>query len=201
MLARLLAAACVVLASSLATAQTGDPNLQILLGALTGGREATLVTPLADGRLQVTSFQPGGAMSAAEADAAVDRARAQLQALGEPQPTVEEIARMLAGGPIEIPTGRIHATGILPAAGHPASIRSQVVAAGTPLPATAAAPVTSAAGGSAPAQPEPAREAAIQQLAALGIINPSEDQIRTAIVGGTISTINGVYQLPGIFPR
>ena len=39
---------------------------------------------------------------------------------------------------------------------------------------------------------------ALQQLAALGILNPSEDQIRTAMFGGTITTLNGVYQLPGI---
>jgi hypothetical protein len=47
----------------------------------------------------------------------------------------------------------------------------------------------------------PAREAALQQLAAIGIINPSEDQIRTAMVGGTITTVNGVVQLPGLLPR
>jgi hypothetical protein len=46
-----------------------------------------------------------------------------------------------------------------------------------------------------------AREAAIRQLASIGIINPSEEQIRLALVGGTITTINGAYQLPGIFPR
>jgi hypothetical protein len=56
---------------------------------------------------------------------------------------------------------------------------------------------SAAAGGSATA-PVAAREMALQQLAALGIINPSEDQIRTALVGGTITTLNGVYQLPGI---
>ena len=59
----------------------------------------------------------------------------------------------------------------------------------------------SAAGGSAPALPVPAREQAIRELAAIGIINPSEDQIRTALVGGSINTVNGVYQLPGVLPR
>ena len=44
-------------------------------------------------------------------------------------------------------------------------------------------------------------EAALRQLAGLGILNPSEDQIRTALVGGTLTTVNGVYQLPGLLPR
>jgi len=180
-----------------ARAQSTDPNLQNVLAALTSGTEVTLVTPLISGNLQVTSFNPGTRMSAVDAMAVIDRARTQLQALGEPQPTAEEIARMLAGGPINLPGGRIQAAGILPARGQPASIRSQVVAAATPLP-SGAAPATAAAGGSAP---QSARELAIQELARVGIINPSEDQIRTAMVGGTIDTVNGVVQLPGVLAR
>jgi len=127
----------------------------------------------------------------------VTRARAELQALGEPQPTAEEIARMLAGGPIELQSGRVQATGLLPAAGRPATITSQIVYAST---------ASAAAGGTAPpsysqSTSQPAREAALQQLAALGIINPSEEQIRTALIGGTIRTLNGEYELPGVLTR
>jgi hypothetical protein len=203
--ARLLAAAALVLAAGRVLAQPADPNLQNLLSSLTTGNEATLVTPLESGMRQVTSFRPGTQLNAVDAVAAVDRARAQLQALGEPRPSAEEIARMLAGGPIEIPSGRIHAAGILPASGYAASIRSQVVAAGTPLPPTMAAPAyaapSAAGGGSSPASPVQARELALQQLASLGILNPSEEQVRTALVGGTLTTINGQYQLPGILAR
>ena len=197
MLPRATLAAVLACSALLARAQSVDPNLQNVLAALTSGTEVTLVTPLTSGMLQVTSFNPGARMSSADAGAAIDRARSQLQALGEPQPSAEEIARMLAGGPINLPGGRIQAAGILPARGQPASIRSQVVAAGTTL-APGPAPATSAAGGSAPA---PARELALQQLAAIGIINPSEDQIRTAIVGGTVNTVNGAVLLPGVLAR
>ena len=190
-----LLAACLALAFSLAHAQAPDPNLQNLLSALTTGSETLLVTPLRTGQLQVTSFNPGGRLSASDANLLINQARDSLQALGEPRPTAEEIARMLAGGPIELPGGRIHTAGMLPSAGWPASIRSQVVAAGTPLPS---AGPSSAAGGTAPVA---AREQALQQLAALGIINPSEDQIRTALVGGTITTVNGLYELPGILAK
>ena len=200
MLPRAILAAVLTCSAPFARAQTADPNLQNLLGALTNGTEVTLVTPLTSGMLQVTSFNPGNRMSAIDAMAAVNRARTQLQALGEPQPTAEMIARMLAGGPIELPGGRIQALGILPASGQPASIRSQIVAAGTPLPmgASYAAGASAATGGTAPPS---ARELALQQLAGIGIINPSEDQIRTAMIGGTVTTVNGVVQLPGVLAR
>ena len=197
MLPRPLAALALALAAVSTQAQVADPNLQNLLSALTSGSDVTLVTPLRSGQLQVTSFQPGGRLAAPDAVLLVERARTQLQALGEPQPSAEQIARMLAGGPIEVPSGRIHAAGMLPGAGRPAAIRSQIVAAGTPVPGYGDTR-SAAAGGSAPASPVAAREAALQQLAALGILNPSEEQIRTALVGGTIMTINGVYELPGI---
>lgn len=195
MLPRLLAAAVLSLCACPALAQGADPNLQNLLAALETGAPVTLVTPLTTGMSQVTSFSAPTRMSPAEALAYVDRARQELRRLGVQQPNAEEIARMLAGGPLVVPAGNLTVPGLLSIAGIPASIASQQVAAGTPVQGS------SAAGGSAPALPVPAREQAIQQLAALGIINPSEDQIRTALVGGSITTVNGVYQLPGILRR
>lgn len=193
MLPRLAAAAALVCAAISAHAQSDDRNLQKLLAALINGTEATLVTPLITGEVQVTSFQSASRMSAVDAMAAINRARAELQALGEPRPTADEIARMLAGGPIELPGGRVEAQGMLTANGEPAVIRSQIVAAGTPLPAGAQA---AAAGGTAP--PSAARQMAIQQLLAVGVVNPSEEQIRTTLVGGTVMTVNGPYLMPGI---
>lgn len=184
----LLAAACA------AHAQTPTENLQKLQSSLTTGSETTLVTPLRSGMLQVTTFQPGTRLTSEQAAQMVKQARDSLRALGEPQPTAEEIARMLAGGPIELPSGRIQTAGMLRAAGWPAAIESQVVLATAPVPATSAA-----AGGSAATNS--AREQAIRALADLGIINPSEDEIRTALIGGTINTVNGPEQLPGILTR
>jgi hypothetical protein len=197
MLPRLLVAAMLALSALVARAQYADPNLQNLLGALMNGGEAILLTPLTTGMLQVTSFRSPVRMSAADAAAYFDRARDQLSMLGVTQPTAEQIARVLAGGPIEVPAGRFTMPGLLPQTGIAATLASQLVAPGTPVPGYGSA----AAGGSAPAQPVAAREAAIRQLASIGILNPSEDQIRTALVGGTLITVNGVYQLPGILPR
>ncbi len=197
MLPRLLAAAALAWCALLVHGQAADPNLQNLLAGLMNGTPVTLITPLTTGQVQVTSFRSPASMNAADAVAYVDRARQQLALLGLQQPTAEEIARMLAGGPLEAPAGRVIVPGILNLAGVAASITSQIVAAGTPVPGYG----TAAAGGSAPALSSPAREQAIKQLAGLGIINPSEDQIRTALVGGTITTVNGIYQLPGVLPR
>lgn len=188
----LAAAACLAHAQ----AQAPEENLQKLQSALTSGSETTLVTPLRSGMLQVTTFRPGTRLTAAQAAQLINQARDSLRALGEPQPSAEEIARMLAGGPIELPAGRIQTAGMLPSAGWPATIQSQVVMASAPVPAAGA---SAAAGGSAPTNA--AREEAIRELADLGIINPSEEQIRAALVGGTITTVNGPYQLPGILKR
>jgi hypothetical protein len=201
MLPRLFAAAALASSAFLAHGQAADPNLQNLLAGLMNGAAVTLITPLTTGQIQVTSFRSLASMNAADAVAYVDRARQQLALLGFQQPTAEEIARMLAGGPLEAPAGRVTVPGILNVAGVSASISSQIVAAGTPVPGYGTFGANSAAGGSAPALTAPAREQAIQQLATLGILNPSEDQIRTALVGGTITTVNGIYQLPGVLPR
>jgi len=197
MLPRLLVAAVLASCGFLAHSQAADPNLQNLLAALETGAPVTLITPLTSGMSQVTSFSAQKRMASAEALAYVDRARGELMRLGVQQPTAEEIARMLAGGPLVVPAGNVTLPGLLNVAGIPASIVSQQVAAGTPVNGTPGYG-TSAAGGSAAV---PAREQAIRELAALGIINPSEDQIRTALVGGTITTVNGVYQLPGVLSR
>jgi hypothetical protein len=205
MLPRFPAAAVLASCALLAHGQTADPNLQNLLAALETGAPVTLVTPLTTGMSQVTSFSAPTHMSDAEARAYVENAKVELARLGVQRPSAEEIARMLAGGPLVVPAGSVTVPGLLGLAGIPASIASRQVAAGTPVNGAAgygaAGYGQAAAGGSAPAQPVPAREQAIEQLAALGIINPSEDQIRTALVGGSITTVNGVYQLPGVPTR
>src|SRR5436190_206604 len=134
MLPRLLAAAALASCAFLAHGQAADPNLQNLLAGLMNGSPVTLITPLTTGQVQVTSFRSPASMNAADAVAYVDRARQQLAVLGLAQPTAEEIARMLAGGPLEAPAGRVTVPGILNVAGVPASISSTIVAAGTPVP-------------------------------------------------------------------
>ncbi len=192
---RFLLAAALVLGVSAARAQSVDSNWQNLLAALVNGAEVLLITPLATGQLQVTSFRPSVRMAPGDAQALLQQAAQELRALGAQNPSAEQAARVLAGGPLEVGGRRYQAPGMLAGFGMPAAIASQVVSTGTPIrqPGSSAA-----AGGSSPATPEPMRDAALRSLAALGILNPSEDQIQTAIVGGTLETINGPHQLPGL---
>jgi len=133
MLPRLLAAAVLALGALGARAQYADPNLQNLLSALMNGGEAVLLTPLTTGMLQVSSFRSPVRMNAADAAAYFERARAQLLTLGVTTPSAELVARVLAGGPIDVPAGRFTMPGLLPQTGIAATLVSQLVTPGAPL--------------------------------------------------------------------
>jgi hypothetical protein len=189
---------CVVIASiafaSKASAQA-DVNLQNILVALTNAAEVTLLTPLQSGVTEVTSFRSPVRLSVADAAGAIERARRQLADLGVPRPTGLQLATALFGGPVDIPTGRTQLGGVVPGAGD-ARIRSQVIASGA-LPQAPSA----AAGGTTMSAAEItyAMQLAVQQLAAYGITDPTPEQIRTAIVGGTLTPLGGpTITLPGV---
>lgn len=175
-----------------------DVNLQGLFAALTQGTEATLVTPLANGMAEVTSFSPPGRFSAADAAGALERARQQLAALGVAQPSGQQLAIALVGGTVDIPAGRTQLGGVLPPGTQRPAIRSQLVAAG----ALAQGQVPGA-GGAALTHAEVAQalQLATQQLALHGIVNPTAEQIRIAMFGGTLTPPSGpTVLLPGVVP-
>lgn len=150
---RLLVAAVLALATFLARAQSADPNLQNLLAGLTSGNAVTLVTPLTSGMLQVTRFHSPARMSAADAAAYIDRASLELARLGLTTPSAEEIARMLAGGPLVTPSGPYTLPGLLNTSGAAAAtLASQIVAPGAP---TASSGGNAAAGGTVNPYPLP----------------------------------------------
>src|SRR5258708_5392102 len=75
-----------------------DANFQNLLTGLTQGTEVTLLTPLSDGTVEVTSFFPPGRMNATDAAAAIEQARIALANFGIEQPTGAQFAAALVGG-------------------------------------------------------------------------------------------------------
>lgn len=173
-----------------------DANLQRLFTGLTQGTEITLVTPLPDGMAEVTSFTPPGRFSAADAAGAIERARRQLAALGVAQPSGRQLAVALAGGTVDIPTGRTQLGGELPLGTQRALIRSQLVAAGAlpqdQMPGASGATLTHA-------EVAQALQLATQQLALHGIVNPTAEQIRIAMFGGTLTPPSGpTIRLPGV---
>jgi hypothetical protein len=175
-----------------------DINLQSLFAGLTQGTEVTLVTPLANGMAEVTSFTPPGRFSAADAAGALERARQQLAALGVAQPSGQQLAVALVGGTVDIPAGRTQLGGVLPPGTQRPAIRSQLVAAGA-LPQGQ----VPGAGGAALTHAEVAQalQLATQQLALHGIVNPTAEQIRIAMFGGTLTPPAGpMVLLPGVVP-
>ena len=174
-----------------------DINLQSLFAGLTQGTEVTLVTPLANGMAEVTSFSPPGRLAAADAAGALERARQQLAALGVAQPSGQQLAVALVGGTLDIPAGRTQLGGVLPPGTQRPSIRSQLVAAGAlpqgQLPGAGAALTH--------AEVAQALQLATQQLALHGIANPTAEQIRIAMFGGTLTPPGGpTVLLPGVVP-
>ena len=207
-----------VLLLALACTQAGaqvDANFQTLLTALTQGTEVALLTPLADGTLQVTSFRAPGPRSVADAAALIESARINLANLGVGQPSGQQLALALGGGTVDIPSGRTQLPGVLTGA----TIRSQVVNTGS-LPQVVGglspggvAPGQAAAGGTAAtpngglagltlAQQTQVLQLATSQLAALGIVNPTPQQLAAALNGGNVVTPGGTSMLlPGLISR
>jgi hypothetical protein len=140
------------LACSPALAQQVDPNLQSLLTALMQGTPITLLTPLSDGTIQVTSFTAPGQRNAADAALLIQQARVDLQNLGVTRPTGQQLAAALAGGTINVPTGSTQLPGVLPRGTAGVTLNSQIVnAANLPTIIGASPAGVSAATGAAQA--------------------------------------------------
>jgi hypothetical protein len=90
-----------------------DANLQSLASGLSLGQTVTLVTPGADGLLQIVTFTPPSALGSGVASA-LEQARTNLIARGIAQPTAQQIAVSLMGGTIATSAGQVTAiTGVL----------------------------------------------------------------------------------------
>lgn len=129
-----------------AAAQVVDLNLQNLLSGLMQGTEVTLLTPVGNGLVQVTSFTPPQRLSAVDAAGVVERARQHLAALGVTQPSGEQLAVALIGGTVDVPTGRTQLPRVLPGSGVIPAPRSQLIFSSA-LPQVVAPPQGSAVSG------------------------------------------------------
>jgi len=179
------------------------------------GTPVALLTPLPDGTVQVTSFTAPGQRSATDAAALIQRARTNLANFGVVQPTGQQLAAALAGGPLTVPSGSTAIAGVVPGA----TMQTQIVnASNLPMvvaPSSAGVtPGNAAAGGSVAssatlpngglagltsAQQTQALLLAQSQLAALGIANPTPQQVAAMLNGGTIATPAGTpLSVPGL---
>jgi hypothetical protein len=126
-----------------------EAGLQNLLAGLTQGTEVVLYTPLANGLIEVTRFQPPLALPRPQAEAALAIAREHLRLLAIEYPTPDQLATALVGGAIPNRDGPQQLPGVLPTTGRPARVtRELVLANGAPI---VPAPASAAAGGSSSA--------------------------------------------------
>jgi hypothetical protein len=104
----------------------GSPeNFYSLVIGLTEGTPAQLGAPAADGFRRVTTFSLRTRLSPEQAAAVLERARQDLELLGIPRPTPEQLAAVLTGGVLDTPTGRTQVRGVLPQ-GPRAELRSEL---------------------------------------------------------------------------
>jgi hypothetical protein len=148
MRSRLVLAIAAALVARGTLAQPADAAMQNLLAGISRGSEVTLYTPLVNGMLQVTRFQPPIAVPRPQAEAAVAIARQHLRMLDIPYPSADQLAHALVGGTIETRDGPQTLPGTLPLTGAPPIVTTEVILANGQPPF--AAPGSAAAGGTAP---------------------------------------------------
>lgn len=90
-----------------------DANLQALANGLGLGQAVTLVTQAPNGLLQIVTFTPPNALSAADTARALEQARTALIARGITQPSAQQIGAALMGGTIVTSSGQVAVTGVL----------------------------------------------------------------------------------------
>jgi hypothetical protein len=204
-----------LLAPQLVNFSGSTANFESLVNGLTAGTPVTLTTIGADGTMQIVTFLPGQTMSVADAARILETARQNLIARGIATPTGQQVAAALVGGTVS--NGMTSATlpGILTGGNATVvQVRNEAFPVTTPGVNTANAlspanlealraslpPVTtSSLSGTDFNQ---ALQLAIGLLAQQGIVNPTSEQLRVALVGGTLTTATGNITLQGLLqPR
>jgi hypothetical protein len=212
-----------LIAPQLQTFAGSSANFQALIVGLTQGTLVTLSSTAADGFTQVAAFTPPAVLSAADAARALELARQSLISRAIVAPTAEQLAVTLMGGNLATPTGAVAVRGVLTGTTATNAVSVQRTFTGTSTFAGSAAnfdalnsgltlgrpiTLTSATGQAVtftvPGGPMTVTEAAqalqLAQvlLAQQGILNPTPDQIRAALLGGTVTGINGAVQIAGV---
>ena len=206
-----------------------DANLQSLANGLSLGQTVTLVTPGADGLLQIVTFTPPSALGTGVASA-LEQARTSLIARGIAQPTAQQIAVALMGGTIATSAGQAVAmTGVLTGTANTnaVAVRNEFAGTfaggqapfggltnlqalttglrqGTPIALTGVVngvqqtvTFTSPVGAMNAADVNQALQLANQTLLSVGILNPTPQQIQSALLGGTVQVAGGSVLLQG----
>jgi hypothetical protein len=203
-----------------------EANFQSLVNGLTLGTPVTLTTLAADGSVQIVTFAPGALLSAADTARVLESARQSLIVRGIAAPSAQQLATALLGGNLTTALGTAPVTGVLsgnvgatpilvrterlgqPVPGAPGSLTAaQLQTLATGLARNTAVTLPGASGNvTFPAAGRPLSTFEINQslqlanllLAQQGILNPTAEQLRAALVGGTLGTAAGSVQIQGV---
>lgn len=193
-----------LLAPQLVPFAGSSDNFQSLVLGLTQGVPVTLTTSGQEGFVQIATFQPAGALSTLEAARTLETARQNLISRGVAAPNAQQLAAALAGGTLPTASGAAPIAGALPGVTAPIQVRTELVQLPVLPPASAAAGASAAGlplAQSPAAQFLPAGMSALEasqavqlatiMLAQQGILNPTTDQLRAALLGGTVRNSAG----------
>jgi hypothetical protein len=215
-----------LLAPQLLAFAGSDANFQSLVNGLTQGTPVTLTTLATDGTLQIVTFAPGTLLSATDTARILETARQSLISRGIAAPTGQQLATSLLGGSLTTALGTTPLTGLLSGNAGATAIQVRSERIGQPVPGgttgLTAANLQAIAAGlarntavtvpgangnvtfAAPGRPmstfeiNQALQLANVLLAQQGIVNPTTEQLRSALLGGTLGTAAGSVQLQGI---
>jgi len=163
-------------------------NFQSLVNGLTQGTPVTLTATGADGSVQIVTFAPGTALSAADAARVLESARQSLISRGIAAPSAQQLAIALTAGTTNLTAANLQAL-------------QAGLAQNTPVTlAGASGGVTFGAPGRAltPFEINQALQLASVMLAQQGILDPTPEQLRAALLGGTLATAAGSVPVQGI---
>lgn len=215
------------LAPQLALLAGSASNFQSLAAGLVLGQPIVITATGGDGIVQTVTLAPPVAMTPSAAAQTLERARQALIVRGIAAPTPEQVGVALTGGTLPTPVGNTLVTGTLtgtinpaamqiqrqpvglsPVGGTPANLQSLTtgLTSGRPITLTGTTPAGTPTtltfnvpgGPLTPIEAAQALQFAGQLLASQGIANPTPEQTRAALLGGSVAGAGGPVNLRGV---
>ncbi len=196
-----------LLAPQLLAFAGSSANFESLVNGLTQGTPVTLTSVGADGSMQIVTFVIGTSLAPVDAARTLEAARQTLISQGIAAPTAQQLAGSLArGNPVQVRTEALGGpslggtgTANLNATDFQA-LRTGLARNTSVTLAGAGGDVTFVAPGRALSAFEinQALQLASLMLAQQGILDPTAEQLRAALFGGTLATATGGIALQGV---
>ena len=193
-----------LLAPQLVAFSGSTANFDSLVNGLTQGVPVTLTTVGSDGLVQIVTFMPSTTLGAADLARNLETARQNLISRGIATPTAQQLATALVGGSLATASATAPLSGVLTGTAVPGAfqVRNELATA-SPLGSLPTLNVqalrTSLLQGTLSPGRRPLTDFEANQalqlagnlLAQQGILNPTPEQVRVALLGGALTTTNG----------